>query len=156
MKYFAFMFLLACQSQTETKVFNNAKYNYEFTYLSTWTIRDQGAFVDVLEPGEGERPVVAIATDITEGLQIEQVYKKNVSGWFEEQSEGVVKAEGSLTLNGRPAKWMEFQNNLGTTYLVYVIYCGDRYFLITAMAPTKRFPEYKSKFEDVINSMKIK
>ena len=155
--------LIGCSSFSQTKTFKNDRYNYSFSYPNDWALEDKKVYADIIAPDdhpeERGRERISISTDTTSGMTLEQCYKTYVTEWYREQFEGVIKAEGSTTLNGRKAKWMEYQFERGgvsMTYLIYFIFCDDRFFLIDAVALTKRYPSYKRKFEAVINSFTVR
>ena len=87
-------------------------------------------------------------------MTLRQCYKEYVSDWYDDQHQGTTISEGNTTINGKQAKWMEYQ--FGTKgsmiSLVYLIYCDEKFFLISTLSSSKQFPKYKEKFEVVINS----
>ena len=152
-----------CNSLSQTTIFKNDQYHYEFEYPNDWTIKDLGqSSADVIapveHPEEKERETLSVSSETTDGMTLEQCYKKYVSDWYYDQYQGTTVAEGDADINGRKAKWMEYQygDKASMTTLVYLVHCGDRFFLINTLSSSKQYPKYKERFEGIVKTFKAK
>jgi hypothetical protein len=151
--------LVSCGSQGQTELFNGERFS--FRYPKGWTIEDKKSFVDVTapedHPEEKGRERLTVSSETTDGMTLEQCYKKYVSDWYYDQYQGTIIADGNATINSRESKWMEYQygEKASMTTLVYLVYCGDRFFLISTLSSSKQYPNYKEKFKGMIDSFTV-
>lgn len=150
--------IVSCVSQSQTQLFDGERFS--FRYPKGWIIEDKKSFVDVTAPEDhGEekgRERLTVSTEMTDGMTLEQCYRKYVSDWYYDQYNGTIIAEGNADINGQEAKWMEYQYGEKTsmTTLVYLIHGGDKVFMINTLSSSEQYPNYKERFKGIIDSFR--
>lgn len=136
---------------------------FSFKYPAGWTVDDQKSFVDVnaplVHPEEKGREKLTVITGTTDGLTLDQCFRKHVLDWYFDQNKDIViTSQGVMDINGRRTRWIQYQYGAKPvmTTLVFLIYSEDRFFLISTLSTAKRFAEYKDKFDGIVRTFKTK
>jgi PsbP len=156
--------LICCNSAGQTKVFKNDQYQYEFEYPNDWTVKDWGqSSADVIAPDDHNEikawARVSISSESTHGRSLDECFKTYVTDLYPEQEKDFkIIRQGAVILNGKKTKWIESKFEKGGTlfnHLDYMVFLGDKFFMVTCSASEKRYPSYKEKFKGIIDSFTV-
>lgn len=157
----AFMICICCCCRSISQTNTFAADQFTFEYPKGWSVVENQTYLDVVNNNRSKdqaKELVTINQVQSNGMSLEKCFEIHVSKWYDDQHQGKSIETGSTIIDNRNAKWMQYQfgHEHSITSLTFLIYNNNEFYLIRGLCLTSDFSNFKSEFEKISKSFKIK
>jgi len=144
--------------------YSNTEKGFSLDYPSNWKKSDIPQLDFILfapstqANGFPHASMNVVSEKVGSEVTLEQFYKESADNLQKALKEVSVQKNGSIDLNGVPAKWLLYTHNMqGVTFRViqYFAVANESIYLITFSAANDAFDSYLPAFEEILHSFKL-
>jgi hypothetical protein len=145
----------------KTNTFKDKEREFEFIFPSNWDLDTLTSNPTVTAPEDSlsSRPASFQILSQKTRESINKCFQTYVLDYFPQQVDSFkILAQGKKKINGHKVKWIEFQYTKiygSRTALIYLTVYKGRLYQMEGLAPSYNYPIYKSKFLEMIESIRL-
>lgn len=147
----------AVSQSSEPIEYKNDKYYYTFKYPGNWDVRDtdpKKSNVDITDTNGQLGTFIVTSTWMSSDFPVEPAVQALLKQAQERKAHGELESFEVKNVDGaRGVLWIESDIDPDYKRVQYQAYGGGNYYNFTACTSVAKFPNYREKFNDIIESI---